>query len=200
MSAPSLSSRSFLTWRNSRPPINRCSCKGGEEIYRPPVVVPLSSLPIKGIKLYSAELIDNQERFSIVHTRNTYGKLYCSPNSRLIDGDRAECVLTLLEVDKVQRKLRTRVSVEHLPDSVFSVEWHRQFVVLFSFNSVLFVSDTQVFVVAMNPYGSSELSDRHKISNDSRLTISLAGSSHSFVPGTNTLHILTTNMLLYSSP
>lgn len=149
------------------------------------------------MKLYSADLIDSQERFCVVHSRNTFGKLYCTRNRRLIDGDRAECVLTVLEIDRTLRKLRTRLSVEHLPDSVFSAEWHKHFVVMFSFNSVLFVSDTQVFIVAMNPYGSSELSNRHKISNDSRLAISLAGSSHSFVPGTNTLHILTTNMSLY---
>jgi len=151
---------------------------------------------MKNIKLYSVEFIDNQERFAIVHTKSTYGNLYFNVNFRLIDGDRTECILTLLDINKMQGKLQAKTTIEHLPYSVFSIDWNNKFVVLFSFNSIFLISDTQVFVLTTNPYGKSELRDKHKVTKDLHLNLSLAGSNHCFIPNKNQLLIFTNSRSL----
>ncbi len=62
----------------------------------------------------------------------------------------------------------------------------------------MLVSTTQVFTVAMNPFGTSELKDKHKVCKDcSALSLLLANSAHCFALDKEELYILTIGGQLY---
>ncbi len=122
--------------------------------------------------------------------------------------DRGESVLALLAPSPAQGKLQSVRTVEQLPESIFNMEWHNGqpsssirslgALVLLSVNSLIVVTDTQVYVLAVNPYGATELKSPHKVAKDcSPLSIILANSAHCFAASSHDLHVLTATGQLY---